>query len=351
MISASHNPYYDNGIKLFGPEGLKLSDQTELMIEERLNSPELNKCLVPSDKLGRAKRLEDAPGRYIEFVKSTFPKGKTLDDLKIVIDCANGAAYNLGTTILWELGAEVIPVAVAPNGFNINEECGSTYPQHMVDLVKKHNADIGIALDGDADRIVIADEQGHIIDGDQIMAVIASCWSTNGRLRGNKVVSTVMSNLAFENYLRSINLELIRTQVGDRYVTEKMRELNANIGGEQSGHIILSDYATTGDGLLAALQILSALVEQGKKASEVCNLFTPLPQIIRSVACSTNFSIEDYTVQKAIKAGEEKLKGTGRLLVRKSGTEPLIRIMAEGEDETLIKQVVENIISDISIIN
>ena len=343
MISASHNPYYDNGIKLFGPDGYKLSDDVERDIEARMGSAESGQYLSKPESLGRAKRLDDAQGRYIEFIKHTFPKGRSLDGLKIVIDCANGAAYHLGPTILWELGAEVIPLSVAPDGFNINDACGSTYPKQLSEAVITHKAHLGIALDGDADRLVVVDEKGEIIDGDQIMAMIATFWHKQQLLKGGGIVATVMSNLGLEHYLQGQGLKLVRAQVGDRYVMELMRSGGYNIGGEQSGHIIISDYATTGDGMLAALQVLAVILEKDKPASEVCRPFSPLPQVLRNVKCSSGLPLESDAVKKAITAGEEKLKNTGRLLIRKSGTEPLIRIMAEGENLALINSVIDTI--------
>ena len=346
MISASHNPYEDNGIKLFGPDGYKLSDEVEAEIEARMNG-DLMEHLAGSADLGRAMRLEDAQGRYIEFVKQTFPRGSRLDGLKIVIDCANGAAYRVAPTVLWELGADVVPVGNEPDGFNINRDCGSTNPSFMQEQVVLHGAHIGIALDGDADRVLIADEDGQLVDGDQIMAAIAQAWAETGRLRGSGVVATVMSNLGFERYLDSIGLPLIRTQVGDRYVVERMRDLAANLGGEQSGHIILSDFATTGDGLIAALQVLALVVTTGKPVSRVCRLFEPLPQLLKNVAINGANPLEIERVKLAIAAAEASLNSSGRLLIRKSGTEPLIRIMAEGEDAALVGRVVDEIVVEI----
>ncbi|MBU6500159.1 MAG: phosphoglucosamine mutase, partial [Rhodospirillales bacterium] len=282
MLSASHNPFEDNGIKLFDPDGCKLSDETERAIEA-LMAADLAHRLAPPRALGRASRLDDAAGRYIEAAKATFPRGLRLDDLKIVIDCANGAAYRVAPTVLWELGATVVPVGVAPDGFNINRGCGSTVPEHLCAQVLEHGADLGIALDGDADRVLLADEHGELIDGDQILALIARSWAEAGRLRGDGVVATVMSNLGLERFLAARNLRLHRTQVGDRYVAEKMRADGMNVGGEQSGHMILSDYATTGDGLVAALQVLAVLVAGGRSASETCRAFTRLPQRLRNV--------------------------------------------------------------------
>lgn len=342
MISASHNLYQDNGIKLFGPDGHKLSDTIELAIEKRIQEPD-SRLLSPSALLGRAKRLDDAAGRYIEHIKATFPKGKSLEGLKIVIDCANGAAYHLGPTILWELGAEVIPLAVQPDGFNINDKCGSTYPTLLAEAVIKHQADIGIALDGDADRLIIIDEKGQTLDGDQLMAAIATHWQAKGLLKGEGIAATQMSNLGLERYLTQHGLKLTRAQVGDRYVTEAMRQQGYNLGGEQSGHIICGDYATTGDGLLAALQIVAIMIETNKPASEACRLFEPLPQILRNVRYSGKAPLDAENVKKALADAEEKLHTTGRLLIRKSGTEPLLRIMAEGENISAIQQIVDDI--------
>ena len=346
MISASHNPYQDNGIKLFGPDGHKLSDDVETQIEALING-DMQSCLVAPGKLGRAQRLDDAQGRYPEYVKQTFPRGLRLDGLKIVIDCANGAAYKVAPTVLWELGADIVPIGVSPNGFNVNQNCGSTSPGTMQQQVIAHGAHIGIALDGDADRVMIADELGQLIDGDQIMAVIAASWSSRGLLRGSGIVATVMSNLGLERHLQGLGLRLERTQVGDRYVVEHMRNHDFNVGGEQSGHIILSDYTTTGDGLIAALQVLAVIVDSGKPASEVCSAFQALPQLLKNVRYSGAGPLEAETVKKAIASGEKRLGGSGRLLIRKSGTEPLIRVMAEGDSEELIGQVVDDIVGAI----
>ncbi len=342
VISASHNPYCDNGIKLFGPDGYKLSDEEEAEIERLIDSDELE--LSPPERLGRARRLEDAPGRYIEFVKQTFPRGLRLDGLRIVIDCANGAAYKVAPQILWELGASVIPIGVAPDGTNINRNCGATVPETLCERIAVNGADIGIALDGDADRVIIADENGRIIDGDQVMALIAADWRAEKRLAGGGVVATVMSNLGLERFLESIDLALVRTAVGDRYVVERMRAEGYNVGGEQSGHIILSDYGTTGDGLVAALQVLAAIVQKGRPASEVCRMFDPLPQIQRNVRYEGGAPLEDGTVRDAIAHGESALGLKGRLVIRKSGTEPLIRVMAQGDDEALIGGIVQDIV-------
>ncbi|MBT4889831.1 MAG: phosphoglucosamine mutase, partial [Rhodospirillales bacterium] len=320
MISASHNPYEDNGIKLFGPDGYKLSDEVELEIENIMQNWS-GETLVPSEQLGRAWRLEDAGGRYIEYVKQTFPKGLRLDGLKVVVDCAHGAAYKVAPAVLWELGAEVVPIGVDPDGKNINKDCGSTATDYMCSQVVAHGADLGIALDGDADRVLVADEHGLLIDGDQLMALIASHWQDMGLLQGGGLVATVMSNLGLERYMEGRKLKLARTDVGDRYVVSHMREHGFNLGGEQSGHIILSDYSTTGDGLIAALQVLAALIEQGKPASEVCRVFEPLPQLLRNVRFSGASPLDNNSVQEALKEGESRLLGSGRLLVRPSGTE------------------------------
>jgi phosphoglucosamine mutase len=346
VISASHNPFQDNGIKLFGPDGCKLSDAIEREIETRVAEGVTEKVAAP-DQLGRARRLDDAQGRYIEFVKNTFPKGLRLDGLKIVIDCAHGAAYRVAPTVLWELGAEVVGVGVEPDGFNINEGCGATNPEFMQSEVAVHGADLGIALDGDADRLLVADETGALFDGDQIMALVAGNWQKQDRLKGGGVVATVMSNLGLERYLQSIGLRLERTQVGDRYVVEHMRQHGFNLGGEQSGHIILSDYSTTGDGLIGALQVLAVIVRLGRPASEVGRVFTPLPQLMRNVHCNGARPLEHDDVKKAIRDGEKRLGSHGRLVIRKSGTEPVIRVMAEAEDQALVGGVVDDIVNAI----
>ncbi len=340
MISASHNPYQDNGIKLFGPDGFKLSDELEAQIEARL-AENATDDLAPADMLGRASRLEDATGRYVEYVKRTF-NGGTLAGLKIVVDCANGAAYKVAPTVLWELGAEVIPVAVHPDGRNINDRCGAVYPQLMQEAVLLHQADAGLALDGDADRLIMADEKGRRIDGDQLMALIASSWARDGRLKGKALVATVMSNLGLERFLTGHGIALHRTPVGDRYVVEAMREKGCNVGGEQSGHIVFSDYCPTGDGLIAALQVLSLLKKQDGRASELCNLFTPLPQILSNVKAPAEV-LERPSIQERIEKAKAALKDKGRLVIRKSGTEPLIRVMAEGDDEKLVAALVNDI--------
>lgn len=346
MISASHNPFHDNGIKLFGPDGYKLSDETEEQIESMIEA-EMQTALADSADLGRAKRLDDAEGRYIEFVKNTFPRGLRLDGLKIVVDCANGAAYKVAPAALWELGADVVTYGVEPDGFNINKYCGSTDTRTMCRMVREHGADIGIALDGDADRVLVADETGTLIDGDQLMATVAESWHRDGRLTGGGVVATVMSNLGLEHYVQGLGLELVRTQVGDRYVVEHMRANGFNVGGEQSGHIVLSEYTTTGDGLIAGLEVLSAMVQTGRPLSEVGRRFDPLPQILENVRFKGNPPLEEASVVKAVEAGEARLGNTGRILMRKSGTEPLIRVMAEGEDETLVQGVVTDIVTAI----
>ncbi len=342
VISASHNPYQDNGIKLFGPDGFKLSDSSEREIEQLMSTNSLE--LVPSEDLGRATRLDDAPGRYIEFVKQTFPRGLRLDGLKIIVDCANGAAYRVAPTVFWELGAEVVPIAVQPDGTNINRNCGTADLTYLGEQVVAGGADLGIALDGDADRLVLVDETGEVIDGDQILALIASAWHRTDRLHGNGVVATVMSNLGLERHLHSLGLELVRTSVGDRYVVEHMRQHKFNVGGEQSGHIVLGDYSTTGDGLIAALQVLSLMVEGRGRASDIGHVFEPLPQLLRNVRSTDEAALEATLVQDAIRNGETQLGETGRLVIRASGTEPVIRIMAEGEDRALIDMVVSDII-------
>jgi phosphoglucosamine mutase len=340
MISASHNPFADNGIKLFGPDGFKLSDADEAAIEALLSAPP--RLAAPSE-IGRARRIDDAQGRYIHSAKSSFPEHLRLDGLRIAVDCANGAAYQVAPAALWELGAEVIPLGVSPNGTNINDKCGSTHPDALRTKVIETRADIGIALDGDADRLIVVDDAGEIVDGDQLMALIGSSWAKAGLLRGGGIVATVMSNLGLERFLGGQGIALHRTQVGDRYVVEAMRAGGFNVGGEQSGHIIMTDHATTGDGLVAALQVLAGLVEAGKPASELLHLFDPLPQVLKNVRFSGGAPLEDAKVKAAIAEAEARIDGTGRLLIRKSGTEPLIRVMAEGEDETLVARVVDDI--------
>ena len=340
MISASHNPFEDNGIKLFGPDGFKLSDVTEAEIEALMGSDMSDKLAAPG-RLGRAARLEDAAGRYIEAVKNSFPRGLRLDGLKIVVDCANGAAYRVAPKVLWELGAEVISVGVTPDGFNINRDCGSTVPKFLCGEVRRHGADLGLALDGDADRLIVSDEKGQIVDGDQILALIARSWSEAGRLAGGGVVATVMSNLGLERYLAGRGLALHRTRVGDRYVMEKMRAEGFNLGGEQSGHVILLDHGTTGDGLVAALQVLAVLVERGGAASAVTRVFQPLPQKLKSVRFAGASPLQAPSVRHAIAEAEAALAGCGRLLIRASGTEPVIRVMAEAEDADLVETLVD----------
>lgn len=342
MISASHNPHQDNGIKFFGPDGFKLSDVAEAEIEAMIEGE-----VQPAkpENIGRAKRIEDGRGRYQEFVKTSFPTGLRLDGLKVVIDCANGAAYKAAPEVLWELGAEVIPVGVAPNGTNINDRCGSTHTETAAEAVVAHGADVGISLDGDADRIMILDEAGRAADGDQIMALLAARWAEEGRLAGGALVATVMSNLGLERFLQGRGLRLERTAVGDRYVVERMREGGFNLGGEQSGHIVMTDYATTGDGLVAGLQFLAEMVRTGKPASELTRSFATVPQLLKNVRFSAGARpLEVASVQAVIRASEARIEGLGRILIRKSGTEPLIRVMAECEDEALLAAVVDEIV-------
>ena len=346
MITASHNPYEDNGIKFFGPDGQKLSDDVEMEIE-KLMAGGLEQGLVPSAKIGRAKRIDDSQARYIEFAKRTFPRNLRLDGMRIVIDCANGAAYKVAPEVLWELGSDIVTLGVSPDGTNINQDCGSTVPQAMCARVRETRADFGIALDGDADRVVMADEKGQVIDGDQILALIAKSWSKSGRLKGDGVVGTVMSNAGLDHYLSSLDLRLARAKVGDRYVLEEMKKGGFNVGGEQSGHIILSDVSTTGDGLVAALQVLAVLAQEDKPASEAAHLYNPLPQILENVRFKKGSPLEDARVKSSIEDANARLGTSGRILVRKSGTEPLIRVMAEGEDEKLVRAVVRQIASAI----
>ncbi len=342
MLSASHNPFEDNGIKLFGPDGFKLSDATELEIESLMANGVSARLAAPA-KLGRAQRLDDAAGRYIESAKATFPRGLRLDGLRIVVDCAHGAAYRVAPTVLWELGAEVIAVGVAPDGLNINRDCGSTSPGFLAGEVRRHGAHLGLALDGDADRLLLCDETGLVVDGDQVLALIARSWGDQGRLAGGGVVATVMSNLGLERFLGGRGLHLERVRVGDRYVVERMRAGRFNVGGEQSGHMILSDYATTGDGLVAALQVLAVLVEDGRAASAVLRAFEPLPQRLRSVRFSGVSPLRAERVRAGVAAAEAALAGTGRLLIRESGTEPVIRVMAEGEERATIDALVDQL--------
>ncbi|HXQ12091.1 MAG TPA: phosphoglucosamine mutase [Caulobacteraceae bacterium] len=343
MISASHNSYTDNGIKLFGPDGYKLSDEIELKIEALMDEG-LQEGLAEPAELGRVQRIDDAQARYVEIVKGTFPRRLNLNDLRVVVDCANGAAYRVAPAALYELGAEVKEVGVSPNGLNINAECGSTYPKTLAKAVREYRADIGIALDGDADRLLICDERGEVVDGDEIMAIIAADWAASDRLKGGGVVSTIYSNLGFERFLAERGLSLERTAVGDRYVMARMREGGFNIGGEQSGHIILSDFSTTGDGLIAALQVLAVLVQSGKRMSDLARQFDPVPQRLENVRFANGAKpLDDASVKAAIADGEARLNASGRIVVRPSGTEPLIRIMAEGDDAKLVAQVVRDI--------
>ena len=342
MISASHNPFSDNGIKLFGPDGYKLSDELELEIEDLLDKDIYAQLAKPSE-IGRAKRVDGDIYRYIEFVKRTLPRDVTLSGLRIAIDCANGAAYKVAPAALWELGAEVVTIGNEPNGININLECGSTHPEALQKKVHEVRADIGIALDGDADRVIIVDERGEIVDGDQLMAVIADSWAADNTLRGGGIVATVMSNLGLERFLGDKGLTLARTKVGDRYVLEAMRRQGYNVGGEQSGHIILSDYATTGDGLVAALQVLAEIRRSGEPASRVLHRFDPLPQLLKNVRFAGGKPLEADSVKTVIAAAEAELAGSGRLVIRPSGTEPVIRVMAEGDDPAVVEQVVDRI--------
>jgi len=346
MITASHNPFEDNGIKFFGPDGQKLSDEVELEIESLMDAG-LEQGLAPSAAIGRAKRVDDSQARYIEFAKRTFPRNLRLDGMRIVIDCAHGAAYKVAPEVLWELGADIVTLGVSPDGTNINLECGSTAPQAMCAKVREVRADFGIALDGDADRVVMADEKGNIIDGDQILALVAKNFQKNGELKGGGVVGTVMSNAGLDHYLQSLGLTLARSAVGDRYVLEAMLKGGFNVGGEQSGHIILSDVSTTGDGLVAALQVLAVLAQEGQPASAAAHLFNPLPQVLENVRFKKGTPLENDKVKSSIEDARSRLGTSGRVLVRKSGTEPLIRVMAEGLDEKLVRAVVRQIASAI----
>ena len=342
MISASHNPFHDNGIKFFGPDGFKLSDSIEMNIEAMVES-DLAVRLAGSTDLGRAKRIDGAQQRYIEFAKRTLPREMSLEGLRVVIDCANGASYKVAPEALWELGADVVTLGVSPDGYNINKDCGSTSTDALVQKVHQVRADIGIALDGDADRVIIVDEGGQVIDGDQLMAVVAQTWAAHGRLSQPGIVATVMSNLGLERYLQGLGLSLARTKVGDRYVVEHMRANGYNVGGEQSGHIVLSDFATTGDGLIAALQILACVKDQERPVSDVCRRFDPVPQLLKNVRYEGGRPLELDDVKAAISDGEQRLGRSGRLVIRASGTEPVIRVMAEGDDEGLVKEVVSDI--------
>ncbi|GJE11015.1 MULTISPECIES: phosphoglucosamine mutase [Methylobacterium] len=347
MISASHNPFEDNGIKLFGPDGFKLNDTIEHQIEALIDA-DMHKRLSGSNDLGRAKRIESVHARYIEFAKRTLPRQVTLEGLRVVVDCANGAAYKVAPETLWELGADVIAIGTEPDGFNINRDVGSTAPAALVDMVRERRADIGIALDGDADRVLIVDEKGHVVDGDQLMAVVARSWKEDERLTQPGVVATIMSNLGLERYLGSLGLTLARTAVGDRYVLEHMREHGYNLGGEQSGHIIMSDYTTTGDGLVAALQLLSVVQRQSRPVSEVCHCFDPLPQILKNVRYRAGEPLRQDSVVSAIEHARQRLGDGGRLVIRPSGTEPVIRVMAEGDDRGLVTAVVDEVVDAVT---
>jgi len=346
MISASHNAFEDNGIKLFGPDGFKLSDEKELEIESNIDIDVFSLAVEASD-IGRAKRIDDAQARYIEFIKGTLNRNLSFDGLKIVIDCANGAAYKVAPLTLWELGAEVISIGVSPDGFNINKDCGSTTLNNLISKVLEEKADIGIALDGDADRIIIIDEKGNVVDGDKLMGLIAVEWSKKGKLKNNAIVSTLMSNLGFENYLKKQKIDLHRTKVGDRYVVEYMRKNDFNIGGEQSGHIVMMDYSTTGDGLLAAVQILSILVESNESVSALCNKFKNTPQIIKNFRYIDSKNIDPNFIESLKKSSEEKLGKFGRIVIRPSGTESLIRVMGEAEDYKLLENVIDDVLIEL----
>jgi len=343
MISASHNPFSDNGIKLFGPDGFKLTDEVERKIEDLLDA-ELTKHLAKSAELGRARRIDGVADRYIEFAKRTLPRNLSLDGLRVVVDCANGAGYRVAPEALRELDADVIAIGVDPDGFNINRDCGSTEPAALCQKVREMRADIGVALDGDADRVIIADERGRVIDGDQLLAVIAESWKDDGRLAVNGIVATVMSNLGMERYLQKLGIALARTPVGDRYVLDHMRSHGYNVGGEASGHIILSDYTTTGDGLLAALQVLAVVKKHDRPVSEVCHRFDPLPQIMKNVRYKSGAPLENAEVRSAIELAQARLNVHGRLIIRPSGTEPVIRVMGEGEDKILVEEIVDGIV-------
>jgi phosphoglucosamine mutase len=345
MISASHNAYHDNGIKFFGPDGFKLSDDAEEEIERLIDE---GVALNDADSIGRAQRIDDGMYRYVERAKSSFPSGMRLDGMKVVVDCANGAAYRAAPEVLWELGADVIPVGVSPNGRNINDNCGSTHPQIAAETVVAHGANLAICLDGDADRIILVDEKGRVADGDQLMGLMAAGWAAEGRLAGNALVATVMSNLGLERFLNGLGITLERTSVGDRYVVERMRQGGFNLGGEQSGHIVMTDYSTTGDGLMAGLQFLAEMVRSGKKASALANTFTPVPQLLKNVRYQAGQTpLEIPAVQASIASAEAQLDGKGRLLIRKSGTEPLIRVMAECEDPALLEETVDTVVASV----
>lgn len=342
MISASHNPFADNGVKLFGPDGYKLSDELEAAIEGHMDEPP---ALAPAPELGRARRLDDTEGRYIEYVKGTFPKGLSLEGLKVVVDCANGAAYKVAPAVLWELGADVVRIANTPDGLNINKECGATHPDALQSAVVSHGAHLGIALDGDADRLIMVDEHGHVIDGDQLMAMITRGFRRDGRLQSGGLVATIMSNLGLERYIEGIGLKLLRTKVGDRYVIERMRADGYNIGGEQSGHIVLSDFATTGDGLIAALQVLAETILMQQPMSQAAHVFDTYPQVLKNVRFTKGAAspLETNPVKAAIAAAEQALGRDGRVVIRPSGTEPVIRVMAEGQNKDQVVRVVDDI--------
>lgn len=343
MISASHNPYDDNGIKLFAPDGYKLSDEVELEIEALIDA-DLAPRFALSDEIGRARRIDDAQARYIEFAKRTVARNLSLEGMRVVIDCANGAGYKVAPEALWELGAEVVKIGVDPNGLNINKDVGSTAPNALIAKVRETRADIGVALDGDADRVIIVDEKGQVVDGDQLMAVVAASWAEDGRLSAPGLVSTVMSNLGLERYLATLGLTLERTPVGDRYVVERMRAQGYNLGGEPSGHIVLSDFATTGDGLVAALQLLAVVQKADRPVSEICHRFEPLPQVLKNVRYKAGRPLDDEAVRAAIADATKRLGAAGRLVIRPSGTEPVIRVMAEGDDRDLVTNVVDDVV-------
>ncbi|UTD27751.1 phosphoglucosamine mutase [Bradyrhizobium sp. WD16] len=347
MISASHNLFDDNGIKLFGPDGYKLSDEVELQIEQLMDES-IAKKLAASASLGRARRIDGVHDRYIEFAKRTLPRNLSLDGIRVVVDCAHGAAYKVVPEALWELGADVIAIGVEPDGFNINKDCGSTSPEALRSKVREMRADIGIALDGDADRVIVVDERGHLVDGDQLLAVVAQSWKEDGRLSKPGIVATVMSNLGLERYLAAEGLVLLRTPVGDRYVIEQMLAQGYNVGGEQSGHIVLSDYNTTGDGFVSALQVLAVIQKLGRPVSEVCHRFEPLPQILKNVRYRSGKPLEQPEVKSAMAAAEARLGSGGRLLVRSSGTEPVIRVMGEGDDHDTVEDAVDLVVAALS---
>ena len=347
MVSASHNPFHDNGIKLFGSDGFKLSEKQEADIEGLLNQSQAG-GLADGRSIGRATRIDGLQDRYSEFAKRTFPRRMNLGGLRVVIDCGNGAAYKVAPEALWELGADVVAIGTEPDGFNINDKCGSTAPQALISKVNEVRADIGIALDGDADRVIVVDEKGQVVDGDQLMAVVAQSWRAAGKLNENGIVATIMSNLGLERYLNDLGLTLARTQVGDKYVVEHMREHGFNVGGEQSGHIVLSDFATTGDGLVAALQILAVVQQEGRPVSDVCSRFDPVPQLLENVRVADASILQTQVVQEAIDDGKSRLGTAGRLVIRPSGTEPVVRVMAEGDDAGLVEAVVKDIASTLA---